>query len=116
MQTFLDLEHMSLVKSDVSVLESENRQEYFIPHHGVFQNEKNLRVVINASERCTNNLSLNDYLLTGQSLQSSIVHNLVVELITMPFTRTLKKCTVRFSSIRRIGSFKKSCGVLMLNC
>ena len=42
MQAFLDLGHMSLVKSDVSVLESENHQEYFIPHHGLCRDLRNL--------------------------------------------------------------------------
>ena len=77
MQEFINLGHMVEVESESVVDRSGNIGEYFIPHHGVLQGSKKLRVVFNASVRCSNGQSLNNQLLTGPSLQSSIVNNLI---------------------------------------
>ena len=59
---------MSLIKPATSIQELENQIEYFIPHYGVLQGSKKLRVVFNATACCSNKTSLNDCSLTGASL------------------------------------------------
>lgn len=52
-----------------------NSPHYFIPHHGVFRQNGDvakLRTVFDASAKTSNNVSLNDTLLTGEKLQTNI--------------------------------------------
>ncbi|XP_046391650.1 uncharacterized protein LOC124159777 [Ischnura elegans] len=70
MQDYLDSGHMT--PCTYSAL---NFSHYFIPHHGVLKKHdptKKLRVVFDASSRTSNNVSLNDILLSGPKLQNSI--------------------------------------------
>ncbi|XP_074038689.1 uncharacterized protein [Leptinotarsa decemlineata] len=70
MREYLSLNHMELI-SDITPSPS----HYYIPHHCVLKPESTttkLRVVFDASSRCSNNLSLNDTLLTGPKLQPDI--------------------------------------------
>ncbi|XP_074040052.1 uncharacterized protein [Leptinotarsa decemlineata] len=71
MREYLDLNHMELISENKVPMKS-----YYIPHHCVIKPQSSttkLRVVFNASARDPNELSLNDYLLTGPKLQRDIV-------------------------------------------
>ena len=68
MSEYLSLEHTSL-SSDQNV---NSLDSYYIPHHGIFQGEKKLRVVFNASSRVGTDNSLNEILYVGPSLQTNV--------------------------------------------
>lgn len=70
-QDYLDNDYLSEVPphSDDSSL------GYFIPHHAVVRRDKEttkVRIVLDASAKCHNGISLNDVLHTGANLQSDI--------------------------------------------
>lgn len=89
MREYLDAGHMSLV-----LMESENLNSYYIPHHCVLKEpiispptvnvlsssvssstsspSLKIRVVFDASAKASNNISLNDTLLVGPKLQNDI--------------------------------------------
>ena len=64
MQNYIETGHMSHVPN---LSEEEKRNCYFLPHHGILQGRKKLRVVFNGSSQ-TNGTSLNDLLYTGPCL------------------------------------------------
>ena len=68
MSEYISLGHMSL-SSDQNLNSTDS---YYIPHHGVFQGEKKLRVVFNASARVGTANSLNETLYVGPSLQTNV--------------------------------------------
>lgn len=66
MSTYIELGHMK---------ETSTKIHYYIPHHHVFKpgtNEKKFRVVFNASSKTKDNLSLNDLLYVGPSIQDDL--------------------------------------------
>ena len=68
MQSYIDLGHMSLVKNEPS-------GGYYIPHHAVTKISiatTKVRVVFDASAKTTNNLSLNDVLMVGPTIQDKL--------------------------------------------
>ena len=69
MKEYIDLGHMELVPQGEL-----HKPSYYLPHHAVFRDDeyKKIRVVFNASQRCSNELSLNDVLLPGPKLQKDI--------------------------------------------
>lgn len=71
MQDYLDSHHMEKITNDIT-----STKTYYIPHHCVLKPDSpttKLRVVFDASAKDSNNLSLNDTLLTGPKLQNDIV-------------------------------------------
>lgn len=70
MEEYIKLGHMELVKDlDTS------KPHYFLPHHGVINpgsTTTKLRVVFDASMKTSTNLSLNDILHTGPSIQDDL--------------------------------------------
>lgn len=91
MQDYLDSNHMDAVPNTTV----NSHHTYYIPHHCVLKPESSttkLRVVFNASSKDTNNLSLNDTLLTGPKLQSDIVSLLFkFRLHPVVFTADIKQ-------------------------
>ncbi|XP_063911968.1 uncharacterized protein LOC135128820 [Zophobas morio] len=67
MREYQELGHMELVPEN----QSDWSNTYYIPHHAVFKNNK-IRVVFDASMKSDNNLSLNQNLLTGPTIQDDI--------------------------------------------
>ena len=66
-------EYLSLSRMSLSSEQNPDASDsYFIPHHGIFQGEKKLRVVFNASSRAGSNNSLNDIVYVGPSLQINL--------------------------------------------
>lgn len=85
MQDYLDSGHMELVRQPFPA----DGHIYYLPHHGVYKFDSTttkLRVVFNASSKCTNGLSLNQALLSGPKLQQDIMAILLgchVELVAL---------------------------------
>jgi hypothetical protein len=75
---YVDLGHMEVVPSkDIDVL---NNKYFYLPHHAVFKIDSlttKLRVVFDGSVKSSNNLSLNDNLMGGPTLQKDLFHILV---------------------------------------
>lgn len=70
MSTYEELAHMRKVKFDS--IKAHLSDYYFIPHHGVWQHGKKLRVVFNASFKDANGISLNSSLHSGPPLQTDL--------------------------------------------
>ena len=76
MHEYLNLGHMSLLDAyDLSVDKS---YTFYLPHHSVFKGSSittKLRVVFDGSAKTMNNLSLNDTLMVGPTVQQlSLIH------------------------------------------
>ena len=76
MQEYVDLGHMR------EVIESplDTRKSYYLPHHCVIKESSTttkLRVVFNASCKSTTNISLNDTLMVGPTLQGDLFSRLL---------------------------------------
>ena len=73
MHEYLNLGHMSLLDAyDLSVDQSDT---FYLPHHSVFKGSSittKLWVVFDGSAKTTNNLSLNDTLLVGPTVQQDL--------------------------------------------
>ncbi|KAH0821972.1 hypothetical protein GEV33_000819 [Tenebrio molitor] len=70
MDEYLKLSHMQIINDR---LEPDNC--YYLPHHPVYKrndNQSAIRVVFDGSAKSTNDLSLNDNLLTGETLQEEL--------------------------------------------
>lgn len=70
-QDYIDKDYLS----EVSPESDDYSQGYFIPHHAVVRRDKEttkVRIVLDASAKCHNGVSLNDVLHTGPNLQSDI--------------------------------------------
>ena len=76
--------HMKFLGKIIDACFSNYTDQYYIPHNGVIQHATKLRVVFNASARCSNSNSLNSSLLTGPSFQSYIV-NILIRRRMCPF-------------------------------
>lgn len=68
--------------SEIEPVEDGNDEDvsYYLPHHGVLKEDSlttKLRVVFDASSKTTNNLSLNDMLLTGPTIQDDLFSILI---------------------------------------
>ncbi|XP_044312730.1 uncharacterized protein LOC123037356 [Drosophila rhopaloa] len=75
MREYLDLNHMQLASDFDS-----QKTHYVIPHHGVLRSESTttkLRVVFDASCKTTSNLSLNELLMIGPSIQQNLILTLL---------------------------------------
>ncbi|XP_024870107.1 uncharacterized protein LOC112453542 [Temnothorax curvispinosus] len=72
MQDYLDSGHMEVIRNPFP----SDGHIYYLPHHGVYKLDSTttkLRVVFNASSRCSNGLSINDTLLSGPKLQQDLL-------------------------------------------
>ncbi|XP_070527747.1 uncharacterized protein [Cardiocondyla obscurior] len=72
MKDYLRLGHMRLVADS----EVENPRAVYLPHHGVFKGDAQngrLRVVFDASARDSREVSLNDVLMTGPTVQQDLL-------------------------------------------
>lgn len=68
MEKYITLGHMTLVRPN-------DKMQYFIPHHHVWKSgkkESKFRVVFNASSKSKPNLSLNDVLMVGPTIQQDL--------------------------------------------
>ncbi|XP_043064792.1 uncharacterized protein LOC122320689 [Drosophila ficusphila] len=75
MREYIDLNHMQLASNFES-----QKTHYVIPHHGVLRSESTttkLRVVFDASCKATSNLSLNELLMIGPSIQQNLILTLL---------------------------------------
>lgn len=69
-QEYIDLGHAEIMQGDAV-----EDQAYYIPHHPVIKPSSTttkLRVVFNASSKTSNQLSLNDILMTGPNIQTDL--------------------------------------------
>ncbi|XP_011860069.1 PREDICTED: uncharacterized protein LOC105557430 [Vollenhovia emeryi] len=76
MQDYLDSGHMELIERPYPV----DGPIYYLPHHGVTKLESStmkLRVVFDASSKCTIGISLNQTLLCGPKLQQDLMAILI---------------------------------------
>ncbi|XP_044749748.1 uncharacterized protein LOC123310348 [Coccinella septempunctata] len=81
MHDYLNSGHMSLASDSIDCSEC-----YYLPHHCVFKLDSSttkLRVVFDASQKCSSGFSLNDLLYAGPKLQNDLV-NLLVRFRTNP--------------------------------
>ncbi|XP_011859045.1 PREDICTED: uncharacterized protein LOC105556561 [Vollenhovia emeryi] len=72
MQEYLDSGHMEVIDRPYPV----DGPIYYLPHHGVVKLDSTttkLRVVFDASSKCTNGVSLNQTLLSGPKLQQDLM-------------------------------------------
>lgn len=72
MQDYLDSGHIELIRQPYPV----DGLVYYLPHHGVIKLDNittKLRVVFDASSKCTNRSSLNQTLLSGPKLQQDLM-------------------------------------------
>ncbi|CAK1581575.1 unnamed protein product [Parnassius mnemosyne] len=73
MKEYIDLNHMELVQKE----HLDNPLAIYLPHHAVIREDKDttkVRVVYDASCKGKNNMSLNDNLLIGPTLQPELRH------------------------------------------
>ena len=73
MHGYLNLGHMSLL--DAYDLAVEQSDTFYLPHHSVFKVSSittKLRVVVDCSAKTTSNLSLNDTLMVGPTVQQDL--------------------------------------------
>jgi len=86
MSKYLELGHMSVAKTP---------GRYYIPHHAICkvgEGETKIRVVFDASAKCSSGVSLNNALYPGPKLQRDIVDILVrFRLFRHPFTADICK-------------------------
>ena len=77
MQEYLELGHMTRV--DESEDDNNPNVKYYMPHHDVHKDSltTSLRVVFNASQKSTSNLSLNDVLCVGPAIQYDLFNILI---------------------------------------
>jgi len=71
MQEYEELGHMNQINEDTSSTE----ERYYLPHHTVFKSSSSTtrtRVVFDGSCRSSNELSLNDTLLVGPTIQQDL--------------------------------------------
>ena len=71
---YLNLNHMQEVENP-QLTDCEFAKHYFMPHHAVIRESSTttkLRVVFNASSKTTSNLSLNDCLMVGPTIQQDL--------------------------------------------
>ena len=89
MQEYLELGHMKKVEGPL------NKSAYYMPHHGVLKETSSttkLRVVFNASAKSGKNASLNEILMTGPTVQSSLWAILLrFRLFPFMFTADIEK-------------------------
>ncbi|XP_052858280.1 uncharacterized protein LOC128266046 [Drosophila gunungcola] len=75
MKEYIALNHMQLASDFDS-----QKTHYVIPHHGVLRSESmttKLRVVFDASCKTTSNISLNELLMIGPSIQQNLILSLL---------------------------------------
>ncbi|XP_055918584.1 uncharacterized protein LOC129950686 [Eupeodes corollae] len=90
---YKELQHMEEIDANDAVLQTPFH--YFLPHHAVFKEASSttkLRVVFDAAAKASDGKSLNDRLLVGPKLQSSII-DLVLKWRThrVTFTADIEK-------------------------
>jgi len=71
-------EYLSL--GHLSVVEDPEDDGYYMPHHAVFKNSSDttkVRIVFDASAKSSNGISLNDVLMVGPTIQSTLFAHLV---------------------------------------
>ncbi|XP_058798334.1 uncharacterized protein LOC131668296 [Phymastichus coffea] len=81
--SYLELGHMTLCDSD-------NDEGYYLPHHAVLKESSDTtkcRVVFDASAKSSTGISLNDVLLTGPTIQETLL-NQIFHFRTYPFVLT----------------------------
>lgn len=127
MQDYFDSGHMSHVGGQTHT-DYQNHTDscYYIPHHCVLKPESSttkLRVVFDASAKTSNNISLNDTLLTGSKLQQDIVslllrfriHSIVLiadikqmyrQVLVKPDHRAYQRILWRFSPDSPVQEFE----------
>lgn len=71
MNEYISMKHMSVIVDPVMQI----GQHYYVPHHAVFKatsSTTKMRVVFDASMKTSNNVSLNDILLSGPVIQQEL--------------------------------------------
>lgn len=124
MTDYLKSGHMEEISSSIATNSSE--KIYYIPHHSVIKPDSittKLRVVFDASCKCSNGISLNDTLLKGPKLQKDIItillnfrlHNYVFtadikqmyrQILIQPNHRDYQRILWRFSPNDPIKDFR----------
>lgn len=95
MSEYLDMSHVELVTNVDS-----NSQTYYLPHHAVIKEGSittKLRVVFDGSAPTSYGLSLNDVMLRGPIVQSSLFSILLrFRVHKIALTAILKKCIIKY--------------------
>ncbi|BET00044.1 Pao retrotransposon peptidase [Nesidiocoris tenuis] len=123
MQGYLDEGYLSVVPA---VELTQNREAYYIPHHGVMKSESSstpLRIVMDASCRTTTGVSLNDVLYVGPKLQNDLfvillnfrlfrvaitsdIRQMYLRILVRPEDRRFQRILFRFSSDEPICTYQ----------
>lgn len=72
---YIESGKMSMIHNNLKEAEEDTSLSYYLPHHAVFKEESTttkLRVVCDASAKSSSNLSLNDVLKTGPTIQEDL--------------------------------------------
>lgn len=84
LREYRELNHMSEIESDCT------GEGYYLPHHAILKQSSittKLRVVFDASAKTSNNLSLNDTLLVGPTIQEDL-YSLLIRFRTHAYVLT----------------------------
>ncbi|XP_052748152.1 uncharacterized protein LOC128200074 [Galleria mellonella] len=97
--------------SEVLPTSNEYGKGYYIPHHPVIRNDKEttkLRIVLDASAKCHNDISLNDILHTGPNLQADILILLLnFRLFPIALTADIKQMYLRIEVRKEHRKYQK---------
>lgn len=130
-QDYIDNDYLSEVPPD-----SEDSQGYYIPHHAVVRRDKTttkVRVVLDASAKCHNGISLNDTLHAGPNLQADIfvlllnfrlfevamaadIKQMYLRILLQPQHRKYQKILFRFDPSQPIREFQFNRVAFGLKC
>lgn len=131
-QDYIDNDYLSEVPPN----SDEYSQGYFIPHHAVVRQDKEttkVRIVLDASAKCHNGISLNDILHTGPNLQSDIfvllinfrlfevalaadIKQMYLRILLQPEHRKYQKILFRFDPSQPIREFQFNRVAFGLKC
>lgn len=131
-QDYIENDYLSEVPPD----SEDYSQGYFIPHHAVVRRDKEttkVRIVLDASTKCHNDISLNDILHTGPNLQADIfvlllnfrlfaialaadIKQMYLRILLQPEHRKYQKILFRFDPAQPIREFQFNRVAFGLKC
>jgi hypothetical protein len=125
-----------LTKGFISKTSENLSSGYYIPHHGIIREDKlstRLRVVLDASAKTSNGISLNDILHTGKNLQLDIfgvllnlrlfpivlsadIRQMYLQIKVQEDYHKYQRILFRFSSDEKLESYQFNCVTFGMKC